>query len=379
MRTLVIEGWRTSCHSYALVNQQQLLQLLDNSRFRIFHRDVPFYYAHWASIDSGLPGEAKTRLAAIAAPPPALGEDVIYRISFPFRIHAGAGRVFVFATNELDRTLAGDTVGADGRPETADPQAVDVVTPSSWSRRAFLKAGYSPDRVHVIPHGVDPGLTLPLPADKRSQIRASLKVAADAFAFLNIGAMTWNKGIGPLIAAFAIHRRVFPRSVLILKGSDALYGNILQKSIDEAGRLRAEARDSTLREGIRYIPQNLSCEQVARLYRSADAYIAPYRAEGFNLPVLEAMAAGLPVVVTRGGATDDFCPEEAGLKIAADPMAGESGEYLEPRIESIVEQMARIVEESSTRQRLALRGHECAIERYSWSRVTDQLAQLLLT
>ena len=379
MKTLVVEGWRTSCHSYALVNQQQLLHLLRDSRFRLFHTDVPFCNPRWADIDSGLPPDAKARIAAIPAPPAASRADVIYRISYPFRVHAGASRVFVFATNEFDRTLTEDTVGADGRPQTRQPQAVHIVTPSSWSRRAFLQAGYAPERVHVIPHGVDPDLAAPLAPQERNRLRQSLNIAADEFAFLNVGAMTWNKGIGPLIAAFAVHRRSFPKSILILKGADALYGNILQVSIEEAVRLRSEARGLTIGQDIRYIPRNLSCAQLAQLYRAADAYVAPYRAEGFNLPVLEAMAAGLPVVVTRGGATDDFCPDEAGLKVAADLTTGELGAYLEPRVESIIEQMARIAGEPGTREQLAKRARDGVIHQYAWSRVTERLSQLVLT
>ena len=44
------------------------------------------------------------------------------------------------------------------------------------------------------------------------------------------------------------------------------------------------------------------------LYNIADLYISPYRGEGFNMPVLEAMSVGLPVLVSAGGSTDDFVP-----------------------------------------------------------------------
>jgi glycosyltransferase involved in cell wall biosynthesis len=50
--------------------------------------------------------------------------------------------------------------------------------------------------------------------------------------------------------------------------------------------------------------------QLNVLYNVADAYVTPYRAEGFNLPALEAQACGTPVVATRGGATDDFLTGE---------------------------------------------------------------------
>jgi glycosyltransferase involved in cell wall biosynthesis len=377
MKLLVVEGWRMSCHSYALVNQHQLLHLLEDARFRIAHRDLPFFDARWAAVDCGLGADAKARLAAIASPPAESRADVTYRISYPFRLHAGAGRVFVFGTCEIDRTLPQHCVGADGRAESADPSAVDIVTPSSWSQRAFLAAGFSPNRVHVIPHGIDPALASPCPEEARTRMRQWLRLSEGQFGFLNVGAMTWNKGVGPLIAAFAVHRRSHPSSVLILKGGDALYGNHFQVSMDEAGRLRREARDPTLTDSIRYISQNLPCEILWCLYRSVDAYVSSYRAEGFNLPVLEAMAAELPVLVTRGGATDDFCDEQTSFKIEADRTRAQLGVYLEPRVESIADQMSRMVEDAAGRSSRARRAREYAVENLPWKRVAAQLAQLL--
>jgi hypothetical protein len=54
---------------------------------------------------------------------------------------------------------------------------------------------------------------------------------------------------------------------------------------------------------------------MAALFRACDVLVHPYRGEGFGMPVLEAMAAGLPVIVTAGGPTDEFCPDEACWRI----------------------------------------------------------------
>jgi tetratricopeptide (TPR) repeat protein len=58
---------------------------------------------------------------------------------------------------------------------------------------------------------------------------------------------------------------------------------------------------------------------MASLYRACDVFVSPYRGEGFCLPALEAMACGLPVIVTDGGATDDFVDEFVGWKIDSKP------------------------------------------------------------
>ena len=57
---------------------------------------------------------------------------------------------------------------------------------------------------------------------------------------------------------------------------------------------------------ILYLESDLSDEHMVELFNACDCLVHPYRGEGFALPVLEAMACALPVVVTGGGATDDF-------------------------------------------------------------------------
>lgn len=66
---------------------------------------------------------------------------------------------------------------------------------------------------------------------------------------------------------------------------------------------------------ILYLESDLSDEQMVELYNACDCLVHPYRGEGFALPVLEAMACALPVVVTAGGATDDFVDDETGYRI----------------------------------------------------------------
>ena len=53
------------------------------------------------------------------------------------------------------------------------------------------------------------------------------------------------------------------------------------------------------------------------LYRSCDVLVHPYRGEGFGLPIAEAMASGLPVIVTGYGACLDFCDEDNALLVPA--------------------------------------------------------------
>lgn len=56
----------------------------------------------------------------------------------------------------------------------------------------------------------------------------------------------------------------------------------------------------------------MTAGQMASLYAATHVLVAPYRGEGFCLPVLEAMAVGVCPIVPRGGPTDDFVPDGCG-------------------------------------------------------------------
>src|SRR5207244_3909354 len=84
-----------------------------------------------------------------------------------------------------------------------------------------------------------------------------------------------------------------------------------------AGDLVAAHRADPAAPEVVYLAADLPEADLARLYAACDVLCHPYRGEGFALPVLEAMACGLPVAVTAGGPTDEFAPPAAGWKVPA--------------------------------------------------------------
>ena len=72
------------------------------------------------------------------------------------------------------------------------------------------------------------------------------------------------------------------------------------------------------RPRIAYLDDDLPPHVLAGVYTACDCLVAPYRGEGFCLPPLEAMACGLPVIVTAGGPTDDFVDESVGWRVPAE-------------------------------------------------------------
>src|SRR5205807_2926158 len=100
---------------------------------------------------------------------------------------------------------------------------------------------------------------------------------------------------------------------LVLKGMDQLYDSkgFLLRNLQTL----STGDQQVVLERMKYIGDSLSHQAMAMLYQVADVYVSPYRAEGFNLPVLEAAACGIPIICTHGGPTDDFVTDEFARRI----------------------------------------------------------------
>ncbi len=374
---LLIESWRGIPHSYAVVNQRQCLELLKRGFPLLRHRDLPFFDSSWKPQRGLFKPDDEAALAAIPAPEPNERFDAALRIACPYDISASpvAARTFVFATSEFT-TPSEENFSAP--LSSLERGRLELLTPSAWSKAGLVNFGAEPSLVHVIPHGFDPDSFKPLPAEGRAAARRDLGWDG-RFVFLHIGAMTVNKGIGGALKAFAIVAARHPEALLVLKGLDALYQSMGML----AKRLRdslTEAEAVLVGERIVYLGDSMPEEGIARLLQSADAYLSPYLAEGFNMPVLEASACGLPSICTAGGPTDDFTDESFCLRVESSlgllPAAGKT--CLLPSFDSLVAQMERSLCDQAWILKARSEAPAFVKARFTWSQVAGQLAALAL-
>lgn len=144
------------------------------------------------------------------------------------------------------------------------------------------------ERVHTIANGIDLARFHPATASERENLRAQFGFAAGEIVFVYTGRFVAVKGIDLLIEAFrALSRRHGPPVRLCLVGSGELQQQSLSELIDRA-----------LRESDTLLTVLRPTADVVPILQAADAFVFPSRREGMPNSVLEAIAVGLPCVLS---------------------------------------------------------------------------------
>jgi glycosyltransferase involved in cell wall biosynthesis/tetratricopeptide (TPR) repeat protein len=184
-------------------------------------------------------------------------------------------------------------------------QVDEVWASSNFVRDCYIQGGVPACKVHVIPLGVagiffEKQPALPLKTKK-------------AFRFLFVGGTIERKGIDLLLKTYHQVFSVQDDVCLVIKnicGNTFYHGQTAEGLIEQYQR-RPHAPE------VEYLNQELTAEQMAGLYSACHCLVHPYRGEGFGLPMAEAMASGLPAIVTGLGAALDFCREDHAYLIPA--------------------------------------------------------------
>jgi glycosyltransferase involved in cell wall biosynthesis len=186
-----------------------------------------------------------------------------------------------------------------------------IICVSRAVRDSFAAAGIRGDRLRVVRNGIE--ITSPPSVDRR-EIRRRLGIADDATMVLTVARFTEQKGHRVLLNAIpGVVARV-PRARFVWVGEGTL-----------RGELQAEVRGRGLADSVRFTGRR---DDVPELLAAADAFALPSRFEGLPLVVLEAMAAGLPVVATRASGTAEAIEDGVEGRLVEQHDAAAFGEAL---------------------------------------------------
>lgn len=210
-----------------------------------------------------------------------------------------------------------------------------IVTVSETSKRDIAEQmGVRAERLHVVPVGVDTEIFHPLPQIARVPGRIMTTASADV-------AM---KGLAPLVEALAKVRTERDDAHLVVVGRPR-----------EASPIPALLDRLGIADAVRFV-SGVSTERIVELYAEAEVACVPSLYEGFSLPAVEAMACGVPLVATTGGAI----PEVVGRN-------GETGLLVPPGDASaLAHGLLRALRDPALRARLGAAGRDRVHARFTW-------------
>lgn len=228
----------------------------------------------------------------LARPPIVDDTRIVIAVDFPLKVpeHTG-GKQIAFLMWE-DYPLPQETVAIINTHFDA------LFTKSHFNARCFVNSGVVVP-IHVL--GYSPDL------DDLRKLRAQIFQAEpknEPFTFLHVSTCNARKGADALLRAYLKAFRRSDNVRLVIKTNPPDKYNRLPKLL--AG-LPANDPDQPR---IDVIWDNLDRNDILGLYASADVIVLPTRGEGYNLPAAEAMAAGIPLIVTDYSAHLDFCDAE---------------------------------------------------------------------
>jgi glycosyltransferase involved in cell wall biosynthesis len=232
-------------------------------------------------------------------------------------------------------------------------RATGLSTVSEYSRRDMARYyGLRPEKVHVVPEGVDTRLFRHL-EDRDAVSRWRVQALGADLPFVTyVGKPTERRNLSSLIRAFAVlkARHALPHRLLVV-GADLPGRSPFRRTIAEAGL-----------EGEVVVRGYATHAEMPLVYNAADLLVYPSSYEGFGMPVLEAMACGTPVVALNNTAFPEFAGGVAHLLPDAE-------------VETLAAGMYRVLRDEGWRVRMASEGPRRA-QAYDWRLLTRRYLDL---
>mgnify|MGYP000160521275 CR=1 FL=1 len=221
---------------------------------------------------------------------------------------------------------------------------------SEGNRQAMLAEGISPERISLIPNGIDTDFFRPPQPEERRALRARYGYGADEVMVLFLGRLLFRKRPDLLLQAVARLGR--EDSVQCVVAGDG----------PEMSHLRALAEKLALDRRVRFAG---AVDNVRDFYWLSDIFVLPSQYEGFPVALLESMACGMAVLVTR-------CA--GNLAVVTDGVNGLASEIDD--VESLSQQLRVLVHDAAKRRALGREARQTVLTRCSMQAVSTAHLQV---
>jgi glycosyltransferase involved in cell wall biosynthesis len=232
-----------------------------------------------------------------------------------------------------------------------------ILVPSASIARDVVRfMGTSPEKITVVPHGVETDRFAKRPAEMQIDARlADMGLRRPYFLF--VSALWHYKGADKFISALKLMRERTGRTDIV--GAIAGKGLGAEQSFRQIQQL---VEKHGMHDVVHFLGQR-PYEDMPYLYWGAEALVFPSRYESFGNPLVEAMAAGTPIIASNCHAI----PEIVGLTaVLIDP----------DQIEDIARAMERMNRDPGFREQLIAAGRERA-RRYSWKKSVKSAQEMI--
>lgn len=232
-------------------------------------------------------------------------------------------------------------------------QVKKVITPSESTKRDLIKLfKANKDKIEVIPHGVDERFFKKESPKKINKIRKKLGISQDYILYLSI--LSPRKNILRIVRAFEKLKKekrgqqnVFKNYQLVLAGKQLLKFKNTLKKIEE----------SEFKKDI-ILPGYIDPEDIGPLYKGAKVFLFPSLYEGFGLPILEAMAEGIPVITSNVSSMPEVA-DEAALLVNPN------------KVLEIYQGLVKLITNKKLAKKLSIKGIKRA-KKFSWDKTAKK-------
>lgn len=238
--------------------------------------------------------------------------------------------------------------------------------PSNWQRECMIAQGFPAARVHVVPEGVDGNEFFPI---------ENSALADDNFTFIIIGKWEYRKSTQEMIDSWfeTFPIESYPDIRLILSVDNPFDQKNVQNKLKEIEN-RYDPR-------VKIVHFPARAEYI-RLLQSSHCFLSCSRSEGWNLPLIEAIACGIPSICSNNSAQVDFAKNISYLvdtKHLINPIpTGFPGEYYEPDFEIFKSHMRHIYQNWNECRQRALIGSNVVRQKFSWENAVTTAVSYLL-
>ncbi|MCP5465021.1 MAG: glycosyltransferase [Deltaproteobacteria bacterium] len=257
-------------------------------------------------------------------------------------------------------------------------QMDQVWVPTQWGKATLANLGIPDSQIRVVPEGVDVSVYNPhaLPFDEITA-RPGLK-------FLTVGKWETRKNFHTLLQAFDKAFDDQAQVTLVIHAFSKVKGLANLDVEQEIKKIPLKHPERILLIKADYT----SNEEMARLYRSCDCYISASHAEGWGLPLLEAMACGLPVISCSYSGPSEFLNEENSLCFKEDgledvfcpvffPNKGQHGKWATVNENDLIDRMHFVQAEPHKVEALGQKAAADAAQKWNWDLAAQKAAEIL--